>query len=179
MVKRFLSKKDTRGLSTIVITVILIAVSIAAIGLVWTFASNMINKQMRNSEACSGNFDKITLNKQYTCYIETATSPTSSTYTLQFSLGIGDVTVDKVIIGASSPNLIKSYTITNTPGTVDGLAGSSINLPDKNAGTTYTTTDDFISKPDSLRIIPVINGVQCAVSDSVEQIADCALMDIG
>jgi hypothetical protein len=177
MVKRFLFKKYKKGLSTIVITVILIAVSIAAIGLVWTFASNMINKQMKNSEACFGNFDKVVLNKQYTCYNEVIPN---AEYTLQFSLSIGDVTVDKVIIGASSPNLIKSYPITNTPGTVPGLAGgSTIVLPVKNAGTTYTTTDNFISKPDYIKIIPVINGVQCDVSDSVEQIADCDLMDLG
>ncbi|MEK6913927.1 MAG: hypothetical protein AABW47_04645 [Nanoarchaeota archaeon] len=187
MAKRLQFKKNSfgikkiskRGLSAIVITVILIAVSIAAIGLVWSFASNMINKQVKNSEACFGNFDKVVLNKQYTCYNEWG-SEEPYTYTLQFSLGIGDVSVDKVIVGVSSPAEIKSYPITNTAGTVPGLEGNDLNLPDKNAGKTYTTADTtdhiFTSKIDSIQIIPVINGVQCSVSDSVEQIADCAMM---
>ena len=183
MAKRLQFKKNSfgikkiskRGLSAIVITVILIAVSIAAIGLVWSFASNMINKQVKNSEACFGNFDKVVLNKQYTCYNELG-SEEPYTYTLQFSLGIGDVSVDKVIVGVSSPAEIKSYPITNIAGTVPGLDGNDLNLPDKNAGKTYTTADIFNSKIDSIQITPVINGVQCSVSDSVEQIADCAMM---
>ena len=43
-------KGKKRGLSTIVITIIMVALSLAAIVLVWGFVSNMIKKQIHALE---------------------------------------------------------------------------------------------------------------------------------
>ncbi len=167
-----LLKKNKKGLSAIVITVILVALSMAAIVLVWVFVSNMLNKQISSSESCFGNYDKVKLNGQYTCY-------DSSEDTVRFSLIIGDIQVSKIIVSISSASAVKSYTLTNANQSVTGLTmypsgSTTITLPGKNAGLTYEATG-FDSTVDSIEIAPVINGNQCEVSDSLSDIEECEL----
>jgi hypothetical protein len=170
------ANRDRKGLSTIVVTVILVALSMAAIVLVWSFVQNLIKKQISTSESCFGNSDKVTLNRQYTCYEKVGTA-----YKLRFSLAVGDVTVNKVIVSVSYGGNIKSYQITNTGQTItnllmySGTTPSIIVLPGKNAGLTYVGSG-FDSKIDSVQIAPVIGETQCEASDSISEIVDCAFM---
>ena len=164
--------KNRKGISTIIVTVLLIGLTIIAVGMVWAVVNNLIRGKIANSEACFGNFGKVSINPQYTCY-KKATSE------FQFSLSIGDIDVEKVIIGISAAGTTKSYTIPAVAGTysnvkkfVAGTYGEALTLPEKNAGTTYVTKD-FTSKPDLIRIIPVINGQQCDVSDTLSEIDNC------
>ncbi len=175
MAKKFLSKK--KGLSTIVITVILVALSMAAIVLVWTFVNNLIKKQISSTESCFGNSDKVTINGQYTCYELIG----SNNYKLRFSLSIGEVNIDKVTVAVSSGGNVKSYQITNTPQTIPNLVmysgtnPSSVILPGKNSGVTYNATG-FNAKIDSIQIAPTIGGNKCDASDSLSEIGNCALI---
>ncbi len=167
--------KNRKGLSTVVITVLLISLSMIAMILVWTFVSGFIKTQIKGSESCFGNYDKIQLNGLYTCY----ENPATGIYNLRFSLTVGDVDVEKVVVSVSSSDAVKSYEITNINKTIDGLfmypsGDANIRLPGKNAGLTYNATG-FISTIDSIQIMPVIGGNTCEVSDSTEEIADCAL----
>lgn len=184
MAKKFLSNKklkkknyfqNNRGLSTIVVTLILITLSLVAIGMVWVFANNLIQKQISNSQSCFGVADKFKINGQYTCY-----SKVGSTYNLRFSLSIGDINVDKLVVGLSSATSTKGYTLTNTAQPISGLSyypsGTPVKLPDKNAGLTYLATTTFTDKIDSIKIAPVISGTQCEVADSISDIQDCALI---
>jgi len=176
MAKSSRYKKSKRGLSTVVTAVILIALSMAALTLVWVFVSNMVKKQIKTSESCYGNYDKIQINGQYTCFNKT--SPTN--YDLHFSLSIGDVTVDKVIVSVSSASVTKSYEITNVPQAIIGLSMypsgiSLVNLSGKNAGLTYKATG-FSAKIDSIEIAPYIGGTMCETSDSLPEIEDCNLV---
>jgi hypothetical protein len=170
MGKKLHSKK---GLSAIVITVILVALSMAAIVMVWAFVNNMIKKQISSSESCFGNAEKVTLNRQYTCYEQTG-----SNYKLRFSLSIGDVQVDRVIVSLSSAGTTKSYQITNLNQTIPNLVmysgtnPTNVILPEKNAGLTYNVTG-FTSKIDSIQIAPVIGETTCEVSDSLSEIDSC------
>jgi hypothetical protein len=168
-------KADKKGLSTIVITLILIALSLAAVVLVWTFVNSMIKGQIKSSEACYGNYDKIKINGEYTCY-----ERVGSNYYLRFSIGISDVRPEKVIVAVSSAGETKSYTITTNSTAIAGLAmypsnNSAIMLPEINGGFTYRTSA-FSAKIDSIKIAPVMNGVQCDISDSILEIADCNLI---
>jgi len=172
--QRFLSNK--KGLSAVVTTVIIVALSMAAIVLVWVFVNNMIKKQISSSEACYGNYDKVQINKQYTCYERIS----ATNYKLRFSLSIGDIQVDKVIVSVSSGGKINSYQIINEttiPNLVmySGPNPSTIILPGKNAGLTYNATG-FTAKIDSVQIAPVIGGNLCEVSDSISDIEDCILI---
>jgi hypothetical protein len=171
MDRKFLCK-NKRGLSAVVTTVILVALSLAAVAVVWMFVSNLINRQIGSSKSCYGNYDKVRINGQYTCYEYLG----EENYNLRFSLSIGDVAVS-----VSSASTVKSYEITNTAQTVSGLSmyplgSSSVNLPDKNAGLTYKATG-FTSVIDSISIAPVIGGNLCEISDSLSDVEDCALSE--
>ncbi len=173
MERKLASKK---GLSTIVITVILIALSMAAIVLVWAFVNNLIKGQIKSSESCFGNYNKVTINGQYTCYERAGTD-----YNLRFSLTIGDINVDKVLVSISSESSMKSFQITNTAQPITGLemypsGETNVILPEKNSGLTYNVTTLFSDKIDLIQIAPVINGDLCEVSSSISEIEDCALL---
>jgi hypothetical protein len=177
MAKKFYKKNAKRGLSTIVITLIIILVSIVAIGIVWAFVNNMIKSQIHSSESCYGNYDKIKINRMYTCFERIS----ATNYNLRFSLSMGDVSVDKVIVSVSSAGNVNSYEITNTPKNIinlvmySGTNPSNVILPAKNAGLTYNATG-FSAKIDSIEISPYIQGTLCGVSDSVSEIEDCKLI---
>lgn len=178
MVRRLHYKRkfqNKKGLSAIVITVILIALSMAAIVLVWVFINKVIKEEIKSSESCFGNFDKIKINRQYTCYEQDGLD-----YNLRFSLIIEDVQVDKVIVSVSSESAVKSYGITNTPQSIAGLTMypsgiTNVNLSGPNGGLTYKATG-FGSKIDLIKIAPVIGGSLCEVSDSLSEIEDCILI---
>ncbi len=166
-------KGEKRGLSAIVTTVILVALSMAAVVVIWVFVSNTIKKQIGQSESCFGNFDKVKFNEQYTCYEDLG----NGNFALRFSVEIGAISVDKVIVSVASASAVKSYEITNTAKAVEGLEAyptpsGTVVLPAKNSGLTYKATG-FTSQIDSIQITPVINGNQCEVSDTISEIADC------
>jgi len=169
--------RNHSGLSTIVVTLILIVLSLVAIGIVWGFANNLIKKQISSSESCFGISDKFKINGQYTCY---SYDLLTQKYSLRFSLSIGDINVDKLVIGISSASSTKGYTLTNADQTISGLSyypsGTPIKLPDKNSGRTYFATTEFAEKIDSIRIAPVVSGTQCEVVDSISDIQDCVLI---
>jgi len=169
-------KGNRRGMSSVVTAIILVALSMAAIVLVWAFVSNMVKKQISSSESCYGNYDKIKINGQYTCFERIS----AASYNLRFSLSIGDIDVDKVIVSVSSMGAVKSYTLTNTPQVISGLkmypSGiNQVNLSGKNAGLSYNATG-FGGRIDSVQIAPVIGGNLCEVSDSIASIEDCKLI---
>lgn len=169
-------KKNRNGLSTIITTLIIIVLSIVAVGLVWVSVNGMVKKQISSSESCFGNYNKVTLNSQYTCYERI--SPTN--YNLRFSLSVGDINVDKIIVSVSSASSVSSYVITNISRNISGLSmypsgSSNIIVPGMNSGLTYKATG-FTSGIDGIQIAPVIGGNQCDVSDSITQVEDCALM---
>jgi hypothetical protein len=176
MGKLLLFKKfRKKGLSTIVITMLLIGISIAAVALVWGVTSSMVKGQIKNSEACFGNFDKIKLNGEYTCYELVGTN-----YYLRFAIGLSDIRPEKIIASISSSGESKSYTILNSTGTVAGLTrypsgSTSIALPEKNGGFTYRA-GPFTGPIDSIRVAPVMAGVQCEVSDSITEFVNCELL---
>jgi len=170
------STKNRKGLSTIVVTLILVVLSMAAIVLVWGFVNNLLKKQIHSSESCFGNAEKITLNRQYTCYEQSG-----SNYKLRFSLSVGDINVSKIIVSVSSGGSVKSYQITNTAQTItnlvmySGTTPANVILPGGNSGLTYNATG-FTTKIDSIQIAPVISGTQCEVSDALSEIENCMFM---
>lgn len=185
--------KNPKGLSGVITAVIMIALVMAAAVIVWGVVNNTIRKQMDSSEACFGNYNKVTLNGIYTCY-------DSKLDTFQFSLNIEDIEVDEVIVSVSSAGATNSYTLTNTEQIITGLfpyvtqgvacsaevacvgeevcinrncvLPSDVVLPGENAGLSYIASG-FTSKPDLIQIAPIINGQQCEISDTISNIEPC------
>ena len=177
MVKNLQSKK---GVSGVVTTVLLIVLVMAAVAIVWGIVQNTLNKQIDSSKSCFGNFEKVTINPVYTCY--NLVSP--GVYTVQFSLSIGDIEVDEVVVSVLSDGSTKGYTlITDETGVqVPGLANydstgfgtDSIKLPGINGGETYIA-NGFTAEPDLIKIKPTLDGEPCGVSDTISGIETCLL----
>ena len=86
---------DKRGVSGVVVTIILIGITLSAITIVWSIVSNSLNRNLGKSQSCSDLFQKISLNRDYTCFDNLSRE-------LHFSINIGDIMVDKIIIYVTS-----------------------------------------------------------------------------
>lgn len=170
-------KANKKGLSGVVTVVILIALAIALVAIVWAVVNNLVTKQLGEAGSCFGTFDKITINQRFTCY-------NSSSGELQFSINIGDIEVDDVLVAVASQGTSSSFTISKNPGTVDNIVSypsrnAIVNLPGKNGGLTYIlnmSAAGFTGKPASLQIAPIIGGNQCETSDSLNEFDDCSTL---
>jgi len=164
-------KLNKKGISSIVATVMLIALTVVLVGVVWTIINNLIEKETESS-VCFAIFEKVSLNSEYTCYIDNG---------FRFSINIGDIDVDEVLVGISAEGDSSTFKISKIPSKIDNLVmypsgSSSISLPSKNAGLTYVfdmAGAGFSEDPDSISIAPIINGMQCSVSDSMNEIGRC------
>jgi len=150
---KIFGNSDKKGISAIIATVILIALAVAAIAIIWVYV-------------------KVTLNDRFTCY----DAPSNETV---FSISIGDVEVDEILVGISAGGTSKSLRIRNDAA-VEYLdmwpSSGDLKLPGKNEGLTYVLDmrgAELIGPPSIIQISPVIKGVQCDVSDSMVQIESC------
>jgi len=166
-------RENKKGVSGIVVAVIMIALVMAAGVIVWVVIKNMVEQKTKGTESCFGNFEKVTLNPLYTCFDSTG---------IWFSISIADIDVDAVLVSMAAGGATKSFEITNTPRKITDLANYSsgdfdddlIKLPGRNEGLTYIT-NFHLGEPDSIEISPIINGNQCGVSDSMTEFYNCSV----
>jgi|TARA_Y100000310_G_scaffold344913_1_gene460479 flagellin-like protein len=166
-------KIRNRGVSAVIGTVLMIALVILIIGVVWVSINSLIGEQIEGSEACFGNFGKVELDKRYTCH-------NSSSNEFQFSISVGDIVVDSMLVSVSSESGTKSFEISNTAMNnvrmySQATYGGVVTVPGENSGFTYVTniTGIGIGTPDSVSVAPIINENQCSVSDTVLEINIC------
>ena len=166
--------ENRKGLSAVITTLILIALVIAAIAIIWVTVTNLLTNKMEAAESCINIFDKVEINERYTCYDKSDITNNKT----HFSISIKDIDVGAVIVSIEegTTKTSKTYKIPGTYSDVKNYAsggyGEELILPDKNAGLTYVSKG-WPSKPDSIKIAPVINGNQCEVSDLVTEIYSC------
>lgn len=165
-------QKNNKGISTVIGTVMMITLVLVIVGVVWVSINNLVGEQIKATESCFGNFGKVILDKRYTCY-------NSSSNELQFSINIGNIVVDSVLVSISSQSGTKSVGISNTTISnikmYNGVYGGLVEIPGKNAGFTYVADINGlgIGIPDSISIAPIINENQCEISDSLFDINVC------
>ena len=166
-----------KGISGVITAVLMVALVMAATVIVWVVVKNLVSEKIEGTESCFMTFGQVKINNRYTCY-------DSSSKEFHFSISVGDIDIDELLIGISGEGTTKSFTITNEEQTITGLTnypdGSpEIKLPAKNAGLTYIynmTEGGFSTGPDSIEIAPIISGKQCDVSDSLSDIDNCLLL---
>jgi uncharacterized protein (UPF0333 family) len=171
--------KNKKGLSTVIATVLLILLVVVATSIVWMFVNNIVKDSTdKRTQSCFNaiSSSKVTINDYYTCY-------NSSSGKVQFSINIGDVDVEGVVVSILMGGNSRSFTITNQVQVINyllpyGNSGlTTVNLPIKNGGKTYIATGFQVnSKVDSIKIAPIIEGKQCDMSDSTYQVDDCSLL---
>ncbi len=168
--------RNKKALSGIIVAFLLIMISVVLVAVVWVIINNLVGQKIKESSACFGNFDKVTLNDKYTCF-------NSSLVAIQFSLKLGDISPDGVIVSITSAEQSKTFTINKTSSTITDLTNyngsTDVSLPQKNSGRTYIykwSQQDSKDIPDSIEIAPILDGQTCSSSDSLSQIDDCNLI---
>ena len=176
-----LRSKNKRALSTVIATLLIILLTVAAVVIVWKFVQNMVNpEKLAGTQSCfeATSGEKITINDYYTCYNKTSN-------TVQFSIDMKEVQVDSVLVSILVGGNSKSFTITNNDtnianlGPYKGNLGEAVKLPGPNEGRTYVAGgfEAGAGKVDWIKIAPIINGKQCDPSDQTNQIEYCSLYE--
>lgn len=167
--------KNKRGLSAVIGAIILIALAVASVSIIWVVVKNMIEGNIEQTESCGvKNFDKVNINNEFTCY-------NYSSEEFRFSINIGDIEVDELLISISTEEETKSFRINEDGSSYPELRsyrgeyGSIIRPPVKDAGLTYVADMNKIGIgiPKSIKIAPSVDGKQCEVSDSLYEIDNC------
>lgn len=165
-------KYKKKGMSEVVSSILMVVLVLVLVGVVWGVINNMVNQQIRTTEKCSGNFGKISIDEKYTCYNLTTRS-------FDFSIVVGDINFDKLLVSIASQGTTKVLVL-NSTSTVftdvvnypNGTSGG-ITAPTPNSGKTYIYNGTTY-RPDSIQIAAVIGGEQCQTSDSLTVVEDCS-----
>jgi len=169
-----MAKKNSKGISSIIATLLLIVLTVALVAIVWTVVNGLVSNKIKQSSACFGNFETVSLNNQYTCY-NTSSTPKS----IQFSVQVGDVDLDGVIISITGSGQSKSITLNKTAQQITDLAyynGTNIvSMPQRNSAMTYIYNWTY-GTPGSIQVAPISNGQSCASTSSITLIDNCALL---
>lgn len=170
------NRKNKKGLSQIIATMIMIVLVLGAASIVFGVVNNLISEEIENSESCFGNFGKVTINNQYTCY-------DSDSNEIRFLVNVGDIKIDGFLVSVAGKSGAKSFEIKNNAinfvRIYNGVYGGAINPPKENSGLTYfvNLSEMDIEDADSVTIAPIIDGTQCEVSDSLAGIDNCKLLN--
>lgn len=162
---------NKKGMSEVITTVIMIALVLAAAGIVWGVVSSMIQKNTSQSENCFGLYEKVNLYGSGVCYDNTNKR-------LSVYVEVKDVNVDKIIVSIYTESGTKSFEI---PGTNPDVAlyttstptyGVALSSLSQNTGKRFWVRN-VDSKPTSIAISPIIGGSQCEISDTIKTIEYC------
>ena len=167
-------RKNKKGLSEVVSAVLILALVVVLVGIVWAVINNLVKDKLSETGSCFDTFGKVTINSRYTCYNSTSNE-------FQFSINVGDISLNEVLIGISASGTSTSLRLDNKGAVIPNLVNypsrsTNITLPKKNAGLTYLFNmggGGLSGAPDSIRIAPVIGNDQCEVSDALEKIDNC------
>lgn len=159
-------------MSEVVTTVLMIGLLLGLVSIVWVVVNNLVNKEIKNTEKCFGNFDKLILNEAYTCY-------NTTTKEFYFSLSVGDITLDNIMVMIGSAGTTSSITLDSTSANLPNVRNypgntSGVSAPASKSGKTYIYAG-FSSAPDYIRISPIIGGEKCQESDYLNMIDSCSL----
>lgn len=146
---------NRKGISGVITTIILVAIVLVLLGIIFSVIIPMVKKNIEHASACSPPdiIGKISLNKLNTCY-------DSSAKTMKVSIEIEDLEYDKILVYISTGGNSITKEILKTEQA-------------QNSGKTYSYTN-INSKPDTIKLVPVIQGEQCDIIDSINEVATCA-----
>jgi flagellin-like protein len=166
---------NKKGLSAIITVLLLIALTVAVVAIVWVVVNNLVTDELEGAGSCFGVLDKVNLDSRYTCYDGTGNE-------LWFSISIGDIEVDEVLVSISGEGTSSGFKINSTDSQITNVVSypsrsADVKLPGKNSGRTYIFDLDaagFTEMPDSIEIAPIISGNQCGISDTMQQFDSCS-----
>jgi len=151
---------NKKGLSQVVGTLLMILLTIAAIGSVWGVINSFVNTKLDDTAACYN---------QYTCYNITA----NKTYV---SIEVKDIEIDSLIVAVEYNGFASPFKLENIPKDVANVLNypsltPSVKMPDINSGKTYVINITGI--PLGVTIAPTVNGKQCGASSTISNVPTC------
>jgi hypothetical protein len=168
-------KKNKKGVSTLVATVLMLALTFAMFVLVFVLVRNIVDKNIESSEACYNTFEKVTLDSRYTCY-----NSSGGANEVQFAVIVGDLDdLEDIIVGIASQGDGTTFRVAEDPIELTYYNRTQgVRVPGKNSGYTYiyNVSSFFSSHADSIEIAPVVNGETCSTSYSINQLDSCGLL---
>jgi len=175
MLNILFNKTNKRGLSAVIATILLVALTMAVAGIVWVVVNNLVQEKIKTTESCKI-LTEVELNPAYTCY-----NQTTGNDELWFSINVGEVEkLEDIFVSISGQGTSSTFKIKDNPAELSYYPDRTkpVDIPGKNSGLTYIylLPASFTEAPDSLEIAPIINGEQCEVSSSITQFDSCSLL---
>lgn len=170
--------KNKKAVSTVIATVLLILLVTASMAIVWTLVNNFVREKTENKCSNVQLPNEVTIEDSYTCY-----NITSNGEEVQFSINIGDVDIDSLVISILIGGNSKSFTLTNDNTAYQdirpyqGNYGDPVKLPGKNEGRTYIANGfSETGEVESIEIAPIISARQCDATDEIYQVENCSML---
>ena len=166
-------KDNKKAVSAVVATVLLIALTLAVVGIVWAVVNNLVQDRIQSSESC-GILNEVELNPRYTCY-----NQTTGNDELWFYITVGEVeNLEDILVSISGQGTGSSFKITESLANLTNYPSRTpaTGIPGKNEGNTYiyTLPAAFTQAPETVTISPVISGEQCGASSTINQFDECS-----
>ena len=159
-----------KALSAIVSVMMLILIVVAGTVIIWKVLSKTVDEGLGEAKSCYDLIGKVTVNSEYTCY-------NSINDEMNFSVEVGDVDIDGLLIVLTFEDSSVSFELTNEPTTVENLRNydgtNDVKAPGKNAGSTYIAIN-ILEMPFSIKIAPKINDNLCE-GDSFTNMGFCSI----
>ncbi len=171
-------KDNLKGVSPVVATVLLVGMTVFVTAIVWVIVDNIVEDEMKKGDACFGVFDKVSLNDRFTCY-------NSDSNELEFSIDVEDIEIEGILVGIFGNENSTNFMILKETSEISGLEmygedggkTDDIVAPEKNSGRTYvfdlSLADIDEGELISISIAPLIDEIQCEVSDSLSDFSNC------
>ena len=161
-------KFNKRSQSEVITTILLVLLSIVAVGIVISFVYPFVQNQISGSDCVYlvGQI-QVTNNQDYTCY-----NPTTDNLSIQIHVGDLQDKANGFIINVGSGGSSVNYQITSTS-LADNVSVSGSNVPGKDEERTYIINSTMQS-PDIIKVYPILNnGKSCDSSSSYSSVVTC------
>lgn len=163
---------NKRGLSAVVSVVIMIALVMAAAGVIFSVVKKTAEGKLKDSKSCFDIVEKVLLNDDYTCY-------NSSSEKVLISISRKEIFIDSLLISISSDDNGKTFKLYNENSEITGVTGyggeTEVSLPANESGKTYMVSWTYDEEPLRVEIAPSVNGKQCGVSDKISELQNCLI----
>ncbi len=160
-------KKNKKGLSQIVSTLLIILLTIVLIGVTWGTINNFLDSNLNKDKAsCLDMLEKVQLNPEYTYYNETSGE-------VFVSIRVGNVEkISAILVGIIYEDSSKTFLLEETDKSIEGVhpyegsEGDNVTMPKQESLRTFVVTEAKL--PLEIQISPKIGNTQCSVTDSLK-----------
>ncbi len=169
---------NKRGISPVIATVLLVALTIGLGAVVWTTFQSIVRDNISQTSACSEYLtgDQIFLVPEFTCF-------DSNAQELRIGIGRGEKNLERLSVSIRGVAMSTRFDLFEDPHALpflrvsNGTYENPVALPSKRSGVTYVyaTQAQNIGKPRAIQITPYVSEGACPFTDSLTEISECSL----